>query len=325
MVARDCIGRSKLRDKGSKVYPLRKVCLSDTDGTYPAFFPSRTALPTLASACVFFIALSFPLLPLFPLMGLPALLFLGLLFLASRFLATYTDCNLHGSSGGHLAIGLLWILGRTLCLQPLLLGLVLLSRREWQIGGASVGVAFAGLIVFEVLVRSKCRRRRIDREDRNQLQSFAQRLKKETVELVDDGTPEPESDLPASDNIRRRSNATIFELMSDLLIPSDRRRSRGALPLQTEHINDLLEPYRANLAHPDIHQNAHEIPPLSLRSTDGFDMVRYQAEHTMYPGELIMPAPVVWLPDDKVDIGKQEVQDLMRFYRLPAMLDAVRS
>lgn len=54
-------------------------------------------------------------------------------------------------------------------------------------------------------------------------------------------------------------------------------------------------------------------------------MVRYQAEHTMYPSELIMPAPAVWLPDDNVDIGKQEVEDLMRFYRLPAMLDAVRS
>lgn len=282
-------------------------------------------MPTLAATCVFFIALSFPLLPLFPLIGLPALLFLGLLFLACRFLATYTDCNLHGSPGGQVAIGLLWILGWTLCLQPLLLGLVLLSRREWRIGGASVGVAVAGLIVFEVLVRSKCRRRRLEREDLDRMHSFAQRLKKQTVELVDDGTPEPESDLPASDNIRRRSNATIFELMSDLLIPSERRRSRGPLPLQTEHIDHLLEPYRANLAHPDIHQNAHELPPLSLRSTDGFDMVRYQAEHTMYPVELIMPAPVVWLPDDKVDIGKQEVEDLIRFYRLPAMLDAVRS
>lgn len=54
-------------------------------------------------------------------------------------------------------------------------------------------------------------------------------------------------------------------------------------------------------------------------------MARYQAEQTMYPAELIVPAPVVWLPDDGVDIGKQEVGDLRRFHGLPAMLDAVRS
>jgi hypothetical protein len=288
-----------------------------------AFFPSRVALSTLVATCVFFIALSFPLFPLFPLMALPALLFLGLLFLACRYLATYTDLNFHGHSGGHLAIEMLRILGWALCLQPLLLGLVLLSRREYRIGGASAGVAVAGLIMFEVLVRTKDRARRLPREDRERLQSFAERLKTQSVELVDDGSDEP--DLPASENIRRRSNQTIFELMSDLLIPSDRRRSRGPLPLQTEHIDDLLDPYRANLAHPDIHRNAHELPPLSLRTLDGFDMVRYQAEHTMYPSELIMPAPAVWLPDDNVDIGKQEVEDLMRFYRLPAMLDAVRS
>lgn len=251
------------------------------------------------------------------------MLFLGLLYIAGRYLATYVDCTLHGGSHGRLAISMLWNLGWVLCLQPLVLGLVILSRREWAIGGASLGVALAGLIVFEALARTKCRTPRLSEDDRDRVRKFADSIKGHAGELIDDFEESAQSE-PSGTRPRRRSNATIFELMSDLLIPAERRRGRGFLPLPTEHIDDLLDPYRANIAHPDIHQNQHELPPLSLRTGEGFDMTKYHLR-TMYPPEMIMPVPVVWLPDDQVNIGKQEVEDLRRFHRLPAMLDAVRS
>jgi hypothetical protein len=251
------------------------------------------------------------------------MLFLGLLFVGGRYLATYADCTLHGGFNGHVAISMLWNLGWVLCLQPLLLGLVILSRREWAIGSASLGVSLVGLIVFELLARTKYRSPRLPKEDQDRLRSFTDGLEGHTGELIDDFEETTQS-APSGTRPRRRSNATIYELMSDLLIPSERRRNRGFLPLQTEHIDDLVDPYRANLAHPDIHKNRHELPPLSLRTGDGSDMTRYQLR-TMYPTEMIMPVPVVWLPDDKISVGKQEVEDLRRFHRLPAMLDAVRS
>ena len=251
------------------------------------------------------------------------MLFLGLLYVTGRYLATYADCTLYGGSHGRLAISILWKLGWALCLQPLLLGLVIVSRREWAIGGASLGVALAGVTIFELLARTKCRTPRLSKEDRDQLRKFTQSLKGHTGELIDDFEESNQTEHSGTRS-RRRSNATIFELMSDLLIPSERRRSRGFLPLQTEYIDDMLDPYRANLAHPDIHRKRHELPPLSLRTGEGFDMTRYHLR-TMYPPEMIMPVPVVWLPDDKVNIGKQEVEDLRRYHRLPAMLDAVRS
>lgn len=289
-----------------------------------AFFPDRVGYPAILATCVFAIALSFPMLPIFPLIGLPAVVFLILLFAASRYLATFTDCSLLGSSGGKLVIWLLRSLALVLLCQPVLLGLILLSRREWGIGGASIGVAVVGLLLFEGLVWKQGRTATLSRTEHAKFRLFAKRLQSHAVEPIDNMSIDRPSDFENSGR-RRRSNATIFELMSDLLLPSNQTRSQGHLPLKTENIDAYLDPYRANLAHPDINQNQHELPPLSLRENENLDMAKYQAENTMYPPGLIMPAPVIWLPDDKTDVGKQEVEDLRRFHRLSAMLDAVRS
>lgn len=289
-----------------------------------AFFPARVAYDGFLATCIFGIALAFPMLPIFPLIGLPAILFLILLFAATRYLAVFTDCCLFGSSGGKLAIWLIRCLALVLLFQPVLLGLILLSRREWAIGGASLGVALAGLMLFEGLVWRKGRPVTLSRTEHAKFRLFAKRLQSHAVEPIDNMSIDRPSELE-NHGRRRRSNATIFELMSDLLLPSNQTRSQGHLPLKTENIDTYLDPYRANLAHPDINQNQHELPPLSLRENENLDMAKYQAENTMYPPGLIIPAPVIWLPDDKTDVGKQEVEDLRRFHRLSAMLDAVRS
>ncbi|KAJ9103109.1 hypothetical protein QFC21_002531 [Naganishia friedmannii] len=292
---------------------------------FQAFLPCRVAYQGMLATCVFAAALVFPMLPIFPLIGLPAVVFLVLLFVASRYLATFADCSLFGSSGGRLAILLIRSLAVVLLCQPVLLGLILLSRREWAIGGASLGVALAGLMLFEgLLVWRKGRSTALSRTEHAKFRLFAKRLQSHAVEPIDNMSIDRPSELENSGR-RRRSNATIFELMSDLLLPSNQTRSQGHLPLKTENIDTYLDPYRANLAHPDINQNQHELPPLSLRENENLDMAKYQAENTMYPPGLIMPAPVIWLPDDKMDVGKQEVEDLRRFHRLSAMLDAVRS
>ncbi|KAJ9110089.1 hypothetical protein QFC19_001760 [Naganishia cerealis] len=270
---------------------------------FKAFFPSRIAYQGILATCVFATALSFPMLPIFPLIGLPAVLFLILLFIASQHLTTFTDCNLYGSSGGKLAIYLVRTLVMVLLCQPVLLGLILLSRRELGIGGASLGVALFGLILFESLTWGKGGPVALSRTEHAKFRLFAKRLQSHAVEPID--------------------NMSIDR--PNLLLPSDQRRSQGQLPLKTDNIDSYLDPYRANLAHPDINQNQHELPPLSLRDNENLDMAKYQAENTMYPPELIMPAPVIWLPDDKADVGQQEVEDLRRFHKLSAMLDAVRS
>jgi hypothetical protein len=100
---------------------------------------------------------------LFPLIGPAVVLLLLLSLVAHRYLIGYvygrTDS---GPTGGLLQ---LWIMRRfatLLSLQPLLLGLVILSRGKWILGGIMVGIAVAIVILVEWYCRKTLRMPGVD-------------------------------------------------------------------------------------------------------------------------------------------------------------------
>lgn len=112
---------------------------------YPRIYNPIYAMGCCILGIVFVVAFCL----IFPLIAPAVLLLIFLSLIAHRFLIGYvygrTDS---GPTGGLLQ---LWIMRRfatLLALQPLLLGLIILSRRKWILGGIMIGIAVA--IVFLV-------------------------------------------------------------------------------------------------------------------------------------------------------------------------------
>ena len=78
---------------------------------------------------------------------------------------------------------------------------------------------------------------------------------------------------------------------------------------ETEDIDDLVSTERAAHTHPDA-------APV-LPSTDHAS----ETASLLYPPELLVPPPMIWLPHDRSGIARSEAYDLGRYHDLETVLD----
>lgn len=141
----------------------------------------------------------------------------------------------HSQTGGLLQIWLLQRFGTLLAFQPLLLGLILLSREFWIEGGILVGVAVVVIIFVESYTRWKTRlpgRKSLSNITQDSLDTFAREAKPATRRDVD----EESTSLVTSGHgtrIRSGSMASVLEMMSlTLAVMPSPSPSRGPVPLR---------------------------------------------------------------------------------------------
>ncbi|KAG8822531.1 hypothetical protein FRC17_009553 [Serendipita sp. 399] len=257
---------------------------------------------------------------LFPLIA-PAVLVLVLLTLvAHRFLIGYvygkTDS---GQTGGLLQ---LWVLRRfatLLSLQPILLGLIALSRRKWVLGGIMIGIAIGIIIVVEWYCSNKLKRPGVE--------SLSPVTRDAIESYVRSARPAGRSGLGGNDNGaasstnrkgkgRRAMNGSIssvLDMMSiTLAVMPGPNRKRPPVPLPTEQLDDLIATEKAARTHPDA---PPRLPPLAF--------VDHAEEMSgiLYPPELTAPPPVIWLPNDSAGIARSEAYDLQQYHHLTTVID----
>ncbi|WVQ83967.1 hypothetical protein IAT38_006112 [Cryptococcus sp. DSM 104549] len=113
----------------------------------PSYTPSYGVAASLVA--VFYAC---PLLFIYPLLAIPIIVLLYLSLVAHRYMSEHVFVE---RSGGYIGIlTAIWTVRRfgwILPVQPVLYGLLLLSRDEWVPGGVSLGVAAAILMLSEVL------------------------------------------------------------------------------------------------------------------------------------------------------------------------------
>ncbi|OCH87483.1 hypothetical protein OBBRIDRAFT_736098 [Obba rivulosa] len=281
---------------------------------FRAVYP-RTYNPSYALACCILgmlYASAFSLI--FPLVAPAALLLLTLTLIAHRFLIGYVYGRTQGQTGGLLQIWFLRRLGTLLAFQPLLLGLLLLSRRLWIEGGILCGMSLFVVLLAEVYCSWRTRqpsRKSLFPITRDSLDTFSRSARPDRQTELDE---ENTSLVSSARNTRLRGSfASVLEMMSlTLAVMPSPSEIRGPVPLETETLDDLTATERAARTHPDAPPH---LPPLPF------------ADHAeemagiLYAPELLAPPPVIWLPNDVGGIGRTEASDLERYHNLPVTLD----
>jgi hypothetical protein len=153
---------------------------------------------------------------------------------AHRYLVGYVYARTLSETGGLLQIWLLKRLGTLLALQPLLLGLILLSRRLWIEGGILLGIALVVTGIVEVYTMYKTRLaslQALPESTQQSLRVFRRALESDNHTDTDD---ENRSMITARGNRMRGSMASVLEMMSlTLAVMPSASRHRGPLPLRT--------------------------------------------------------------------------------------------
>ncbi|QRV86749.1 short transient receptor potential channel 7 [Ceratobasidium sp. AG-Ba] len=284
---------------------------------FRAIYP-KSFNPSFASGCcvlAVIFASTFSLI--FPLIGPPILVLVLLSLIAYRYLVGYvwtrTDAP---STGGLLQLWLLRRFATLLALQPLLMGLIFLSRRLWALGGVLLGAA----LVIVLLVEGYCTYRSRTPPERNfspvtrdSLATFKRSMQgnrgRRRLTIEEDGTslfssPQERSGVP------RGSIASVLDMMSITLnVMPSANRQRDPVPIETEDIDDLVSTERAAHTHPD----AAPVIPSSDHETETASL--------LYPPELLAPAPMIWLPHDRSGIARSEAYDLNRYHDLETVID----
>ncbi|KAH9950915.1 hypothetical protein B0H21DRAFT_776325 [Amylocystis lapponica] len=281
---------------------------------FRAVYP-RTYNPSYAlGCCMLAVVFASAFTVLFPLVAPAALLLLMCTLIAHWFLVGYVYGRTHSQTGGLLQIWILRRLGTFLAFQPLLLGLVLLSRLLWVEGGVLCGVALFVSAFAEGYCAWKTTlpgRRTLTPITRDSLDTFKRTARPGPRQNVDE---EGLSLVSSARNTRiRGSFASILDMMSLTLavVPSP-SEARGPVPLATETLDDLTATERAARTHPDAPPH---LPPLPF------------ADHAeemagiLYAPELLAPPPVIWLPNDSGGIGRSEAYDLQKYHELRVTLD----
>jgi len=156
---------------------------------------------------------------------------------AHRFLVGYVYGRTKSPTGGLVQLFMLRRFALLLALQPLVLGLILLSRRLWPEAGALLGASLVVALFVELFCSVKMREpgaRSLSPVTRNSLETFRvaarpvrrRNVDEESVSLVSsDKQPRP-----------RGSMASVLEMMSITLavIPSS-SQTRGPVPLREYH------------------------------------------------------------------------------------------
>ncbi|KAF8807999.1 hypothetical protein BYT27DRAFT_7190091 [Phlegmacium glaucopus] len=279
---------------------------------FRAIYP-RTYDPSFAiGACVLAILFASTFALIFPLIAPAAVILLLFTLIAHRFLVGYVYARTHSQTGGLLQMWLLRRFGTSLSFQPILLGLVFLTRQLWIEGGVLIGTGLFVIVFVESYTTWKTRlpgRKFLSPITRNSLETFANTadryLQNETSTINDSSAPGTRT---------RGSMASVLEMMSATLavMPSS-SNFKGVVPLRTETLDDLTATERAARTHPDAPPH---LPPL------GFTDHAKDMAGILYAPELIAPPPIIWLPNDSAGVSRSEATDLQKYHNLQVTLDA---
>jgi len=153
---------------------------------------------------------------------------------AHRFLVGYVYGRTKSPTGGLVQLFMLRRFALLLALQPLVLGLILLSRRLWPEAGALLGASLLVALLVEVFCTLKTREpgvKSLSPVTRNALETFKAAARPVRRRHVDE---ESVSLVDSEKKTRSRgSMASVLEMMSITLavIPSS-TRARGPVPLR---------------------------------------------------------------------------------------------
>lgn len=155
-------------------------------------------------------------------------------YIAHRFLVGYVYARTHSQTGGLLQIWLLRRFGTILSFQPLLLGLILLSRQLWVLGGVLTGVGVAVIIFVETYAHLKTRlpgRRSLSNITQNSLDTFTRTATPPVRHNTDEEVTSLVSEQRGGRN--RGSIASVLEMMSTTLaVMPSQTQVRGPVPLR---------------------------------------------------------------------------------------------
>ncbi|KIJ45476.1 hypothetical protein M422DRAFT_59699 [Sphaerobolus stellatus SS14] len=276
----------------------------------------RSYDPTFAmSCCLVAVMFAATFSVIFPLIGPAVCLLLLLTLIAHRYLIGYVFARTHSSqTGGLLQIWLLRRFADLVALQPLLLGLILLTRKLWVLGGILVGAAALLLALVETYASYKLRSPGI-----NSLQEPARESLSRLQETIRSGNSQLPADADLTNSSRRlpplprSSLASVLEMMSlTLAVTPPSAKFRGPVPLSTEDLDDLTATEQAARTNPNA---PPRLPTLAFLTHNE------EMQSIMYAPELIAPPPIIWLPNDRSGVAQSEAADLMRFHGLKAILD----
>ena len=159
----------------------------------------------------------------------------GVWFLAHRFLVGYVYGRTRSQTGGLLQIWLLKRFASLISLQPILLGLILLTRKLWIEGGVLVGAGLFTLIFVEVYTRLKERspgRSALNPVSQHALESFGKAAKPTQFAVLEPSTPSIISSGRAART--RGSFASVLEMMSmTLAVEPSHYQQLGPVPIST--------------------------------------------------------------------------------------------
>ncbi|KAG1893570.1 uncharacterized protein F5891DRAFT_1196197 [Suillus fuscotomentosus] len=280
---------------------------------FRAVYPTTYDASYTASACILSMVFASAFSLIFPLIGPAIVILLFLALVAHRYLIGYVYARTLSETWGLLQIWLLKRLGTLLALQPLLLGLILLSRRLWIEGGILVGIALVVAVIVEVYTMHKTRLaslQALPESTQESLRLFRRALESDNRTDTDD---ENRSMITARGNRTRGSMASVLEMMSlTLAVMPSASNHRCPLPLRTETLDDLIATERAARTHPDAPPH---LPPLS------FGDHAEEMSGIMYPPQLLAPPPIIWLPNDTAGVAKMEAIDLWKYHDIHVTLD----
>ncbi|KAM0753755.1 hypothetical protein T439DRAFT_377901 [Meredithblackwellia eburnea MCA 4105] len=251
-----------------------------------------------------------------PILCGPLIVLTLLSWMAIRHTSTFVDARSGDSRGLFYSEFVSWI-KCLVVLQPILLGLVLLSRQLFLFGGLCLG--FAGLLIvasFGLALWTKRQRRRMSQvsaRTRKALDAFE-------LGCTDGSFSETAGNSKRQSNtslIGRRSMASVFEMMNGISPPT--RKSRPPLPLESE----VIDSYLAGPTAAKLHAFGRPILPtlsfpgdgsstLGERGEESKGVLHPRFEETMFPPALVMPRPVLILPDDVMSAG--EARELEEYW-----------
>ena len=209
--------------------------------------------------------------------------------------------------------------GWCLALQPLIYGLVLLSRDEWAIAGASLGIAALTIFLSElltVLLHPQPSIGSLSAEARAALSKMERSMQ----------APRTTAEKAVQ---RRNSESSVLQRIAGLLPGYSRLPAGCPLPLPTEHIDDLFQTELAACTSPSdsrpLGEARDDSPPPSPsrpnRTQGFFHDPTESIRGLIYPPELLAPVPLIWLPNDGHGAAEREAAELERTYGLVAIVD----
>ncbi|KAJ3830358.1 hypothetical protein F5880DRAFT_1067127 [Lentinula raphanica] len=275
---------------------------------YPRAYDPSMAMGACILAIVF--ASTFSLI--FPLIGPAVVVLLFLMLIAHRFLIGYVYARTLSQTGGLLQLWLLRRFATLLAFQPILLGLIYLSRKVWIEGGVLIGTGLVVIIFVEIYATWKTRlpgRSSLSPITKDSLATFrnaARASKRTSVDEASTGTG-------VLGGRTRGSMASVLEMMSlTLAVMPSSSSTQSPVPLQTETLDDLTATERAARTNPDAPPH---LPPLPF--TDHAE----EMASILYAPELIAPPPIIWLPNDSAGVARSEAVDLQKYHDLVVTLD----